>query len=375
MILFPDRLAFFNMDYSHGVIGLDLSGTPQGAGGVGGLLAVARGPAASSHPLFPLLCSSLNSELKSKVGAFYPCYDANGNVTEYVSASGTVAARYAYDAFGNITAQSGPMAGDFRHRFSTKYYDPETGLSYYIGRYYNPALGRFISSDPIGTKGGLNLYGFCQNDPINAYDYLGMWKRGETIDDGSRRIYIHQKGDSTAGLARLLKLDLEESYKWAKRVDSDRKSSNCDVSVPNVWISADLLRGGGIYDQLLPNLGGTLGQIFGTRLFTWYKKVVKPQTPAELESMLSQYSGDIWGIVVFAHGNKKGTISNDRAGTLTTTHATLLKKVQANGYKLSRIYMMYCFSAWDTFENDWQSVTMPGGFWGYKGTNIILIDF
>ena len=91
----------------------------------------------------------------------------------YNNASGTVAARYEYDAFGSITAHSGPMAGDFRHRFSTKYYDPETGLYYYGERYSNPLLGRFISSDPIGEDGGLNLYGFCGNDPINKIDVLG----------------------------------------------------------------------------------------------------------------------------------------------------------------------------------------------------------
>ena len=92
---------------------------------------------------------------------------------------------YYHDAFGNTTAQSGTLASDFPFRFSTKYYDTETGLYYYGDRYYSPTLGRFISEDPIGERGGLNLYGFCGNDPINRWDYLGMkYKLFLTFDDG-----------------------------------------------------------------------------------------------------------------------------------------------------------------------------------------------
>ena len=137
------------------VWGNDLSGTPQGAGGVGGLLAVIPG-AQGFRP------------------AYYPCYDANGNVTEYVDGNGVTAAHYAYDAYGNTTVKSGPMADDFNFRFSTKYFDAETGNYYYIKRHYSPFYRAFISEDPIGISGGLNLYGFCANDPINKWDYLGM---------------------------------------------------------------------------------------------------------------------------------------------------------------------------------------------------------
>ena len=77
--------------------GLDLSGTLQGAGGVGGLLFEKR-----------------NGQI------FIPLYDANGNVTDYVDARGNFRVGYIYDAFGNTLEQSGPLADTFRHRFSTK---------------------------------------------------------------------------------------------------------------------------------------------------------------------------------------------------------------------------------------------------------------
>jgi len=135
--------------------GLDLSGTPQGAGGVGGLLAV----------------------IDDNANTYMPAYDANGNVTEYVDSSGNAVAHYAYDAYGNTIAQSGPMAPNMTQRFSTKYYDGEylgTDMYRYEQRIYAPRLHRWLSTDPIGERGGLNLYGFCGNDPINKWDYLGM---------------------------------------------------------------------------------------------------------------------------------------------------------------------------------------------------------
>ena len=135
------------------VWGADLSGSPQGAGGIGGLLAVERG------------------------GVWYaPLYDANGNVTAYIDESGNTVAQYTYDAFGNTISQSGALADAFPFRFSTRYFDAETGFYYYGLRHYSPKWGRWISRDPIGGDGGPNLYAFCANDPVNGVDPLGMFK-------------------------------------------------------------------------------------------------------------------------------------------------------------------------------------------------------
>jgi len=99
--------------------GKDLSGTFQGAGGIGGLLYL------------------------SVDGAIYiPCYDNNGNVTRYLDANGNTVAQYTYDAFGKIISKSGPLADFFRHRLSTKYFDAETGLYYCDYRFYSPPVMR-----------------------------------------------------------------------------------------------------------------------------------------------------------------------------------------------------------------------------------------
>jgi RHS repeat-associated protein len=140
--------------------GLDLSGDLQGAGGVGGLLAVQRDST-----------------------SFFPCFDANGNVTEYIDATGAIRAHYAFDAFGNTIAQSGDLAESFSHRFSTKYFDAETGLYYYGYRYYAPEMGRWLSRDPIEEMGGANVYGFVENRITNVIDLLGLEKLGWWITD------------------------------------------------------------------------------------------------------------------------------------------------------------------------------------------------
>ena len=122
----------------------------QGAGGVGGLLSVNDGTA-----------------------TYYPTYDGNGNVSEYLDSTGAVQAHYEYDPFGRTTVATGTKAQDFSHRFSTKPLDQETGLYYYGYRYYDPVTGRWPSRDPIGEMGGANLYGFVTNNAISGVDYLG----------------------------------------------------------------------------------------------------------------------------------------------------------------------------------------------------------
>src|SRR5947209_7907497 len=57
---------------------------------------------------------------------------------------------------------------------SGAYFDTSSGLIKLGLRYYSPSLGRFISRDPIGFAGGLNLYGYCNGDPVNGCDASGL---------------------------------------------------------------------------------------------------------------------------------------------------------------------------------------------------------
>ena len=134
--------------------GLDLSQTLQGAGGVGGLL---------------MQRSNFGPTLYN-----YPLADANGNITDYVHTTGTAAAHFEYDAFGNITTGTGAWKDLFNFRFSSKYQDLSSELYYYGFRYYSVDTGRWINRDPKEEDGGLNLYGFVQNRAISHVDALGL---------------------------------------------------------------------------------------------------------------------------------------------------------------------------------------------------------
>jgi RHS repeat-associated protein len=70
------------------------------------------------------------------------------------------------------------VASTFRHRFSTKQQDGESGLLYYGYRYYDPVTGRWPSRDPIGERGGVNLYGFTGNAPHQNHDIVGLFYPG-----------------------------------------------------------------------------------------------------------------------------------------------------------------------------------------------------
>jgi RHS repeat-associated protein len=82
------------------------------------------------------------------------------------------------DAFGRATPME-DVDGDgvlvtINHRFPGQYYDYETGLLYNWHRYYDPETGRYISTDPIGLDGGINLYAYVEGNPVNWMDPWGL---------------------------------------------------------------------------------------------------------------------------------------------------------------------------------------------------------
>ena len=141
--------------------GPDLAGWRDGrigqeAGGIGGLLAV-----------------TVTSNGADRV--YLPLTDGLGNVRGLVDAqTGTLAAEYAYDPYGVPLEVGGEAADLCPFRFQTKYWDAETGLYYYGYRYYDPLSCKWLRRDPKGEAGGWNLTAFCDCDPVNNYDPLGL---------------------------------------------------------------------------------------------------------------------------------------------------------------------------------------------------------
>jgi len=136
--------------------GRDLSGSLQGAGGIGGLL------------------SRTDQTTPTWSHAYYQA-DGNGNVTCLINEKQAVVARCVHEPFGNVLSMSGPLAEVNLYRFSSKEAHPVTGLVYYGFRFYDPNLQRWPNRDPIGEFADRNLYRFNYNNPVNFVDPNGLW--------------------------------------------------------------------------------------------------------------------------------------------------------------------------------------------------------
>ncbi len=116
--------------------------------------------------------------------------DALGSVIALTDDQGQTQTTYAYSPFGEVS-QTGE-ASDNSLQYTGREND-NTGLDYYRARYYDPQLKRFISEDPIGLVGGINLYAYVGNNPVNQKDPLGLWYVDINVSGG----YI---GGGTAGV-------------------------------------------------------------------------------------------------------------------------------------------------------------------------------
>jgi RHS repeat-associated protein len=162
------------------VWGLDLAGQRSGvlaqdAAGIGGLLAIR-------------VISG------SATNVYLPIADHNGNIHRVLDATTkAVVADYAYSPFGALIGEWGTATDVCPFRFQSKYYDRETELLYFGLRYFHAASAKWISRDPLGERGGVNLTAFCDNDPLNRVDTLGGnslgW--GEALAESS----VAQSGD------------------------------------------------------------------------------------------------------------------------------------------------------------------------------------
>ena len=106
--------------------------------------------------------------------------DRLGSVRGLTDATGALQDQITYDGYGNVTAETNPSFGD-RYKFTAREFDSATGLQYNRARYYDPAIGRWTSQDPLGFDGGdANLYRYVFNTPTRAVDPTGL---GETEDE------------------------------------------------------------------------------------------------------------------------------------------------------------------------------------------------
>jgi len=103
---------------------------------------------------------------------FYYHVDHLGSPQVLTNQLGTVVWAGDYGVFGEVNLTTNTIENNLR--FPGQYYDSETGLHYNYFRDYDPALGRYTQSDPIGLAGGLNTFAYVYANPLKFYDDLGL---------------------------------------------------------------------------------------------------------------------------------------------------------------------------------------------------------
>ena len=101
-----------------------------------------------------------------------------GDILKVITATGTEAATYTYDAWGKLLTSTGDMAEVNPLRYRGYFYDAETGLYYLQSRYYDPEVSRFINPDVFATSDidgvlAANMFAYCENNPIRNTDSTG----------------------------------------------------------------------------------------------------------------------------------------------------------------------------------------------------------
>jgi RHS repeat-associated protein len=115
-----------------------------------------------------------NTGQSTPAALYYYHNDHLGTPQALTNQAGVVVWRATYDPFGKATVTTSTITNNLR--YAGQYFDAETGLHYNWNRYYDPKIGRYISSDPIGLAGGLNTYAYVDNNPLRWIDPEGLAK-------------------------------------------------------------------------------------------------------------------------------------------------------------------------------------------------------
>jgi len=138
---------------------------------VGGLAETDAGGNITAYYVYGL---GLISKITPSNQAYFYHFDGLGSTIAVTDSSGNVVNKYVYDEHGKVLNQEEAISNPFKYVGQYGVMDEGNGLLYMRARFYDPEIGRFISKDPIGFAGGLNLYAYTGNNPVNRVDPLGL---------------------------------------------------------------------------------------------------------------------------------------------------------------------------------------------------------
>jgi RHS repeat-associated protein len=147
------------------------------------------------------------------IGVYYPLQDTLHRAVALTNSGGEIQEAYDTDAYGNTIIFTGPgpdntwfTDDDTQSSYGASdiiycgyRYDAETENYYVRNRYYSPTLGRWLTRDPIGYQGGINLYGYVDSSPVGNVDAEGLSEAGDVNDLLRQGIQWIREGDTYAG--------------------------------------------------------------------------------------------------------------------------------------------------------------------------------
>jgi len=138
----------------------------------------------------------------------------SGGMPESFGSSTT--ASYIYSIYATYTTEQeeAPELIGNPYMFTGRRFDIETGLYYYRARYYNPHIGRFMQTDPVGYSAGMNWYAYCGNNPVGRVDPSGLFFYG--ILERDHELALEDKVTFAC-------FNDDDSIEWIQRFDNIEK--------------------------------------------------------------------------------------------------------------------------------------------------------